>query len=55
MNFELTEDQKNIQRLARDFAEAELKDKAREWDREGKVLAPFDEGNDSKSTGSANA
>lgn len=34
MNFELTDDQKAIQQMARDFAENELKDRAHEWDRD---------------------
>ncbi len=40
MNFELTEDQKAIQQLARQFAESELKPRAHEWDQEKKF--PFD-------------
>ena len=36
MKFELSEDQKAIQRLARDFAEGELKPRAHEWDENGR-------------------
>ncbi|HEY8429953.1 MAG TPA: acyl-CoA dehydrogenase [Sandaracinaceae bacterium] len=36
MNFELTEEQKLIQQMARDFAEREVAPKARELDREGR-------------------
>ena len=33
MNFDLTDDRKNIQRLARDFAQQEVKPQAEELDR----------------------
>lgn len=33
MNFELNDDQKAVQQLARDFAEKELRDRAADWDR----------------------
>ena len=36
MNFELSDDQKAIRQMARDFGEAELKDNAARWDEEGK-------------------
>jgi alkylation response protein AidB-like acyl-CoA dehydrogenase len=37
LNFTLTEDQKAIRQMARDFAEAEIKPHAREWD-EGQIF-----------------
>jgi len=36
VNFELTQDQKEIQALTRDFAKAEIEPHAAEWDREHK-------------------